>query len=254
MHRPVAFLTGGAAGIGLATAREFLQQGVNVAIVDFNGPALESAVAELRSIGPEILPIQTDLSETKRLGEIFQSAVKHFGQVDFLVSCAALLAASNDLLTVTEDEWDRLMHMNLKVPMLLVQSFAKHAISRGGGGRIVIVSSSSAFRAQGNRPAYGCSKSGLTALVRIAAAQLGSHDINVNAVAPGVTNTPGNTTRRNVDITFLENLVSEGPFANFFKRVSEPADIASTIAFLCAPGSRQITGQTIHVSAGLITP
>jgi NAD(P)-dependent dehydrogenase (short-subunit alcohol dehydrogenase family) len=138
--------------------------------------------------------------------------------------------------------------------MFLIQSFAKHAIKRGGGGRIVVVTSSGAFRAVKNRAAYGASKAGLTNLVRIAAAQLGPHDINVNAVAPGTTNTYGITTARNVDISVLQKSVSEGPFANFFKRVTEPEDVGATIAFLCTPGSRQITGQTIHVSAGLHTP
>lgn len=250
----VAIVTGGAAGIGLAAARALLEEGAKVAIIDFNAAGLDAAVKALGSIGPDIYPIHADLSDTSRLADIVQSVVDHFGRVDHLVSCAALLAATNDLLAVTQEEWDGLLNMNLKVPMFLLQAFAKHAIARGGGGRVVLVTSSSAFRARGNRPAYGSSKGGLTTLMRIAAAQLGEHDINVNAVAPSVTNTPGATTRLNVDKAFLDSMVSEGPFANFFKRVSEPEDIAATIAFLCSPGSRQITGQTIHVSAGLITP
>ena len=254
MKGKVAFITGAANGIGRATARTFVELGANVAISDINGKALSEAVDELRPIGPKILPIEADLSALQNLDGYMQSAVREFGQVDYLINCAARLDGTNDFLKVTEQEWDRELQLNLKMPMFLMQAFANHAIQRGGGGRIVVVSSSGAFRGLKNRPAYSSSKGGLTSLVRIAAAQLGPHNINVNAVAPGTTNTYGTTTARNLDPSVLQKSVSEGPTANFFKRVSEPEDIAATIAFLCTPGSRQITGQTIHVSAGQILP
>ena len=254
MQGRVALVTGGANGIGRATVRAFLKQGAKVAIADFNEAALKATVAEFSAIGPEILPLPVDLSKTDRLEAMMGSVVSHFGKVDYLVNSAAILGGTYSLLELDGEEWDRMLQMNLKMPMLLMQAFAKHAIKRGGGGRIVIVTSSSAFRAQRTRPSYGTAKGGLTTLVRIAAAQLGEHDINVNAVAPGITNTPGATSERNVDINALRQKVSEGPNANFFKRLTEAEDVAETIVFLCGPGSRQITGQTVHVSAGTITP
>jgi NAD(P)-dependent dehydrogenase (short-subunit alcohol dehydrogenase family) len=130
----------------------------------------------------------------------------------------------------------------------------RRPISARGGGRIVNVTSASAFRAQHAKPAYGSAKGGLTTLTRIAAAQLGVHDINVNAVAPGITNTPGASYRRGVGVEAMRAKVSEGPQTNSFKRVSEPEDVAAAIVFLCSSGSRQINGQTLHVSAGAVTP
>lgn len=137
-------------------------------------------------------------------------------------------------------------------PVALITG-AANGIARGRGGRIVNVTSASAFRAQDTRPAYGSSKAALGALTRIAAAQLGTHDINVSAVAPGITNTPGAGSVRPSGLEVMRAKVSSGPQENFFHRMSEPEDVAATIRFLLGPGSRQITGQTIHVSVEAIT-
>lgn len=254
MEGTTAFVAGGANGIGRAAVRLLLEAGCNVAIADYNQASLDEAVAELAGIGPKILPIQADLSDIGALDQHLQRAVDHFGRVDHLVNSAATMEATHDLLTLDEAEWDRVLRLNLKMPVFLLQAFARHAVARGGGGRIVLVSSAAGFYAVNNRTSYGCAKGGLTVLVRIAAAQLAKYDINVNAVAPGTTNTHGTTTARGVDVSQLHLKVqSGGKSENFFQRLSEPEDIAGTIAFLCAPISRQITGQTIHVSAGLVT-
>jgi NAD(P)-dependent dehydrogenase (short-subunit alcohol dehydrogenase family) len=252
MKGNVAFITGAASGIGRATARAFVSSGVRVGIVDNNEVELEAAVEELAVLGADVMPVLADLSQIERLDELLQSAIKRFGRIDYLVQSAAVVGGTYDFLQIQPSEWDRALQLNLKTPMVLMQSFARHAIERGGGGRIVNVTSSSAFRAQGTRPAYGTSKAGLGALTRIVAAQLGEHDINVNAVAPGITNTPGAARAMNVDVEAMKAKVSEGPNANFFKRLTEADDVAAAIIFLCSPGSRQITGQTIHVSAGTI--
>src|SRR5690606_14359572 len=113
-----------------------------------------------------------------------------------------------------------------------------HMVERGGGGRIVSVSSSSAFRAQRVPVDYGTSKAAIGQLTRSAAADLGPHDVNVNAVAPGLTATP--MTRGFGDAAALEAAVVEGPLENLLHRVSQPEDVAATILFLCLPASRQI--------------
>ena len=129
--------------------------------------------------------------------------------------------------------------------MLLMQEVARHMIERGEGGRIVNVSSSSAFRAR-SHVAYASSKAAIVQLSRSAAAELAPHGINVNAVAPGLTRT-GMTGDRDID----EDARS-GHLSNLFGRAAEPPDVAAAIVFLCLPESRQITAQTIHTSAGLV--
>lgn len=254
MEHQVALVTGAANGIGKATARAFLEAGVDVVLVDVDEPSLDATAAELGSLGPALVPIVADLSDLDRIDGIMQTAVDRLGRVDHLVNSAAILGGTASLLDLKPEEWERTFRVNLTAPVMLMKAFARHAIERGGGGRIVNVTSASAFRAQHSKPAYGSAKGGLTTLTRIGAAELGQYDINVNAVAPGVTDTPGASFRRGVSREAMLAKVSEGPQANFFKRVSEPEDAAAAIVFLCSPGSRQITGQTVHVSAGAVTP
>jgi NAD(P)-dependent dehydrogenase (short-subunit alcohol dehydrogenase family) len=254
MKDKVALVTGGANGIGKATARLLLARGVHVAIADIAAADLADTVAELRTMGPQVLPLPVDLGDLSRAAGLVDATVAALGRLDHLVNCAAILGGTASLLDIQLTDWETTFRVNLTAPMLLMQAFARHAIGRGDGGCIVNLTSASAFRAQHSKPGYGSAKAGLTGLTRILAAQLAEHDINVNAVAPGITNTPGAGHKRNVDYAAMRAKVSEGPQANFFKRVSEPDDVAETVVFLCSPASRQITGQTIHVSAGAVTP
>jgi NAD(P)-dependent dehydrogenase (short-subunit alcohol dehydrogenase family) len=154
------------------------------------------------------------------------------------------------LLEIDDENWDFVHTVNLKAPMLLMQHVARHMIDRGGGGRIINISSSSAFRARNSPIAYATSKAAIVQLTRCAAAELGPYDINVNAIAPGITATA--MTRALGNAEALDGLASSGPLENLFHRVSQPEDVAAAILFLSLPGSRQITGQTIHTSAGAV--
>lgn len=244
-----AIITGGASGIGLATAQLFLAQGIDVAVIDRDAAAL----ATLLPGGPgRLCCIHADLTDLPALPDVFESAVRQLGQADILVNSAALTGGTLDLLSVSADEMARAYTLNTTVPLLLMQHFARHVMARGVNGRIVNLSSSSAFRARQTRAAYGASKAALGALTRIAAAQLGPHDINVNAVAPGLTRTPALARAFPEGDAKFQEMVTEGPNANFLGRVSESEDVAQTVVFLCSAGARQITGQVVHVNAGAI--
>lgn len=145
---------------------------------------------------------------------------------------------------------DLVFAVNVTAPYIIMKRFAAQCVARGVPGRIVNITSSSAHRARMSKPAYGASKAALRQLTRLAAADLGPHDINVNAVAPGLTRT--SMVAHAMDEKKLSVALREGPVSNLLGRVSEPEDIADTVLFLCLPASRQITGQTIHVSAGAV--
>lgn len=245
-------MTGGASGIGLSIVDLFLADGMTVAVIDRDGAALAAMAARFNLVPQRLVTIEADLSDVPRLPEVFAKAVAGLGHIDVLVNSAALTGGTLDLLEVTPDEMALTYAMNVTVPLVLMQQFARHVIDRGVNGRIVNMSSSSAFRARSTRAAYGSSKAALSALTRIAAAQMGTHDINVNAVAPGLTRTPALAKAVPHSEEQLTLMVTEGPNANFLSRVSEPQDIASVVLFLCSEGARQITGQTLQVSAGTI--
>lgn len=140
------------------------------------------------------------------------------------------------------------MAVNLRAPFFLIRAFGTHMAERGGGGKIVNVSSSAAFRATSSPAIYAATKAGINGLTRAAAADLGRHDVNVNAVAPGLTRTPMVAPD---DETFMRTFTS-APLGNLLGRPSEAEDVANVIVFLCLPESRQITGQVVNTSAGLV--
>ena len=246
----VAIVTGGASGIGRATVLALLNAGAAVAVLDRDEAGVKATAEQGRASGGKTLELPVDLAHTSQIPAAVERVIQELGRIDVLVNCAGVTGKFQTLLDMQEDNWDSVQAVNLKAAMLMMKYVAKHMIERGGGGRIVNISSSSAFRARNSPIAYASSKAALVQLTRSTAAELGPHNINVNAVAPGVTDTA--MTRVLGDAEALQQAASSGPLENLFHRVSQPEDVAAAIVFLCVPGSRQITGQTIHTSAGAV--
>jgi len=246
----VAIVTGGASGIGRATVAALLGVRASVAVIDRDEAGLNAVVEQARKSGGDALAVRLDLADLKAIPGAVAQVVQQRGRIDILVNAAGVAGRFQRLVDIDEENWDLVHTVNLKAPLLLMKYVAKHILERGGGGRIVNISSSSAFRARNSPMAYASSKAALVQLTRCAAAELGSHDINVNAIAPGITAT--GMTRALGDAEALQRVASAGPLENLFHRVSQPEDVAAAILFLCLPGSRQITGQTIHTSAGAV--
>jgi NAD(P)-dependent dehydrogenase (short-subunit alcohol dehydrogenase family) len=242
----VSIVTGAASGIGRSTAEAVGGEGAAVVLVD-RAPEVDDVAA---SMPGRSLAIELDLVELDRLAGVVEQAVDRFGRVDHLVNCAGITGPPMTLQDVDLDVWDHVYTVNVKAPLVLCRHVAARMIEQGAGGRIVNVSSSSAFRARMSTLAYGSSKAALVQLTRSLAAELGPHSINVNAVAPGLTKTAINTLMGDDRMAHLA--AGDGPLGNLLGRVSEPSDVAGVIVFLCSAASRQITGQTIHTSAGAI--
>ncbi len=215
-------------------------------MIDRDAEGAANTVGAARQIGGSSEVVPLDLSNTAAIPGAVDRVLGLFGRIDILVNCAAVVGEHGTVLDLSEEAWDEVHAVNLKAPLILMQQVARHMVERGGGGRIVNVSSSSAFRAGRARLAYASSKAALVQLTRSAAAELAPYDINVNAVAPGIT-ASGMTRGRDLD-----EAVREGPLANLFQRPSNPEDVAPAIVFLCLPESRQITAQTVHTSAGSV--
>lgn len=246
----VGLVTGAASGIGAATARLLAANGAAVALLDREPEGLARVVAELERAGSKATAHRIDLAEIATIPTVVAHVLGAHGRIDFLINAAGISGDEGEILTQSETNWDRVLTIDLKAPFRLIQEVGRHMVERGGGGRIVNVTSSSAHRARRVMAPYGAAKAGLAQLTRTAAADLGRYGINVNAVAPGVTRTPMTATIG--DEAEFAKVIAEGPLANLLGRASDPEDVADAIVYLCRPGSRQITGQTIHTSAGAV--
>lgn len=244
-----ALVTGAASGIGRATALLLAKAGAQLILVDVNQAGLSDVEKAIKADGGAATSQTVDLSDGAAVRACAQAALTAHAKLDILVNCAGITGKNEALLDITMDDWNRVFAINLTAPMLLMQAIGAR-MQENGYGRIVNITSSSAHRARVSKTAYGASKSGLMQMSRIAASELGPFGVTVNAVAPGLTQTAildANFTQAQID-----ELVREGPLSNLVQRVSHPDDIANAVLFLCLPASRQITGQTLHVSGGAI--
>jgi NAD(P)-dependent dehydrogenase (short-subunit alcohol dehydrogenase family) len=246
----VALVTGAASGIGRATALALASAGAAVAVLDLDAQLAAVAVAEVEARGSEGLAIGIDLADAAAIDPAVAQVLEAFGRIDVLVNCAGISAAPHSSLDFTDEQFERVVAVNLRAPFLLTRAVGAHMVERGDGGRIVNLSSSAAFRATAAPAIYAATKAGINGLTRSSAADLAAHGVLVNAVAPGMTKTP--MTAAIGDDAAYDRAVSGGPLENLTHRAAEAEDVADVVLFLCLSESRQITAQVIHTSAGLV--
>ena len=247
----IAVVTGGASGIGRATAISLATEGASVAVVDRDAGGAEGVAAEIERAGVAAKAYVVDLGDAAAIDPLVNAILADFGRIDVLVNSAGVTGGGrHSALDFSDELYDTVMNINLRAPFLLTRAVGNHMAERGGGGRIVNLSSSAAFRATSSPAVYAASKAAINGLTRASAADLAPHDVNVNAVAPGMTKTP--MTARSGGDEAYRRLVSSGPLENLFHRPAEAQDVADAIVFLCRPESRQITGQVLHTSGGLV--
>jgi 3-oxoacyl-[acyl-carrier protein] reductase len=238
----VALVTGAGRGIGAATAQLFASEGAKVAVSDMDeGPAKEVA-------GPiNGLAIACDVTVRGQVEKMIERTVKELGGLDVLVTCAGIIR-DNLLFKMTDDDWDAVIDTHLKGTFLCAQAAQKHMVEKKYG-KMVFLSSTSALgnRGQAN---YSAAKAGLQGMARTLAIELGPFNINVNAVAPGFVETRmtrATADRMGVDYeAFKLGAASQIPL----RRVGQPEDIASVIAFLCSDEASFVSGQTVYVRGG----
>ncbi|MBI4564570.1 MAG: SDR family oxidoreductase [Planctomycetes bacterium] len=221
--KPVALITGGASGIGLATARR-LASDYDVTVVD-------------RRPAPETACIEADVRDAERAEKIVQG----LSRLDVLVTCAGL-ARDGSVETLGPKEWKDVLDVNLIGTVNYLRAAATR-MKWQHSGKIVAVSSTTALRARRHLAAYAASKAALMGLVRAAARDLGPFNINVNAVAPGLVETPMGAL---VPEEIRRRLLEETPLGRF----ARPEDVAAVIAFLCHEDARHITGEIVRVDGG----
>lgn len=244
----VAIVTGAASGIGRAIALDLAGLGASVVAADKDIGGAQEVVKEIESAGGRAIAAETDVTDKKDVEQMVQKTIERFGKIDILVNNAGIIARSS-VMDIHEEELDRTFDVNLKGVVLCSQAAARHMIE-GKSGKIVNVGSSLSSRASvcnlsGGGADYCASKAAVQAITRSLAMELGPCGINVNAVAPGVTNTPMHEGLWEMAAAYYQNSVPLG-------RLAEPEDIADVVVFLVTDAARYITGQTIHVNGGQI--
>ena len=238
----VALVTGGGRGIGAATAKLFAAEGARVAVSDLDeAPARE--VAE--PIGG--LAVACDVSVRGDVQAMIERVTKELGGIDILVTCAGIIR-DNLLFKMTDEDWDAVIDTHLKGTFLCARAAQASMVDKKYG-KMVFLSSTSALgnRGQAN---YSAAKAGLQGMARTLSIELGQFNINVNTVAPGFVETRmtrATAERMGMDFeTFKLGAASQIPL----RRIGQPEDIASVIAFLCSDESSFVSGQTIYVRGG----
>lgn len=234
-----AIITGGAAGIGFATAQFFAKKGVNVCLADLN-PNVQNIASEL---GENTLGVAGDITNGEYRQQVLDEAAAKFGKVDILINCAGIVALEKAEI-ISEADWDRTMNINLKASFMMAQLMGKYFIDHEIPGCIVNMASQAGVIALDKHVAYCASKGAITAMTKVMAYEWGKYGIRVNSVAPTVV------------LTELGHKAWDGPVGEAFKkempseRFAEPDEIAGTIAFLCSGAAGMITGHNLLVDGG----
>ena len=243
----VIIVTGGAHGIGRAYCRGLAAEGAKVVVADLDIGAAEAVVRSLGELGSDALAVRADVSQEEDVNAMARAAADRFRSVDGLINNAAVFQVPAMSRVPFEqipiDEWDRLIAVNLRGVFLGCRAVVPYMKSQGRG-KIVNISSGTVFHGSANSAHYVTSKAGVIGFTRSLARELGDHNINVNAIAPGLTLSLEEMTEDRLQMS--RNRAQ----ARAIKRDQEPEDLVGTAVFLCSPDSDFITGQTIVVDGG----
>ena len=251
----VALVTGAASGIGRAAAIAYAEAGAHVVCADINAVGAEATAAAIQQTQRRALAVQADVGDLGDIDRMVRQTVDTFGQIDIVLNNAGVTRRAY-IMDLTEADWDRIHRVNAKGVFFCLQRVAKEMIPRRSGRIINIASIAGKGYAGTSNAAYAASKGAVISLTLTAAQQLGPHNINVNAICPGVTRTA--LSEANLEIRAKEAGMSREAFDALrvkdipIQRANDPEDIAAMAVFLATPGARNITGQTYNVDGGLV--
>jgi NAD(P)-dependent dehydrogenase (short-subunit alcohol dehydrogenase family) len=242
-----AIITGGAAGIGRATAELFAEEGARVVVADLDENSGDETVSVIEGKGGEAIFVATDVSREDDAQRLCEEALRVFGRVDILVNNAATFVLKG--LEASIEDWRRSLDVNV-VGTALVSRFAVEAMKRSGGGAIVNLGSISSFIAQPQFVTYSATKAALVQMTRNMALDLAPFGIRVNCVCPGTILTRASQDHmERVGMTLEEFVAEEGP-KHLLGRVGKPREVAYAILFLASDEASFITGTHLMVDGG----
>jgi glucose 1-dehydrogenase len=243
----IAIVTGGNSGIGKAIALELARQGANI-VIDYvvHPEATEEEEKQIIAMGDQAIGVHADVSKVEDLRTLINEAVKAFGRVDIMINNAGVETRTS-ILDTTEEQYDRVLNINLKSAFFGTQLAAQQMIKQGGGGRIINITSVHEDWPMPGNTAYCLTKGGMRMLTRTAGVELAPHNILVVGVGPGAVATPINVSTMQ-DPVLLKKLDDAIPLG----RMAQPGEIASVVAFLADEGASYLTATTIFADGGLM--
>ena len=238
----VSIITGGAQGIGLATALKFSREGATVVVCDIRQAAVDAAVAQCQEAGAKALGRVVDVTQREMVDAMVQQVLSQFGRIDVLVNNAGITQDAR-LQKMTIEQFDRVIDVNLRGVFHCSQAVADAMVKQGGG---VILNASSVVGIYGNfgQTNYAATKFGVIGFTKTWSRELGPKGVRVNAVAPGFVATPILST---IPDKVLQEMIDRVPL----KRLGQPEDIANVYAFLASDDSAYINGAVLEVSGGM---
>ncbi len=244
--RPLAVFTGGARGIGEAIVAELSSTGHRVAAVDINATAIARAQVCDAARSGDLIPMNLSITDRGAVEDALGDLAEEYGPIRALVNNAGMTLPGT-FLEQSDEDWDRIVEVNLKGTFIMAQVAARQMVAEGSGV-IVNISSVSAHGVRTGPAAYAAAKAGVEGLSRLMAVQLGEYNVRVNTVVVGTTATPWLVGRKTeAELAQMRRTTVTG-------ELGEPADVAGVVAFLCSPAAKHLTGQLISVSGGQWMP
>ncbi len=246
LNGKVAIVTGGNSGIGMAIVLELARLGANIVIDYISHPeATEELEKKVAALGDQSIGVEADVSKVTDLEKLVAAAVDQFGRLDIMVNNAGIETRTS-VLDTTEEQYEKVLEINLKSAFFGTQLAAKQMIKQGEGGRIINITSVHEDWPMPGNTAYCLAKGGMRMLTRTAGVELAPHNICVAGVGPGAVATPINLSTMN-DPELMKKLDAAIPLG----RMAQPEEIASVVGFLAGEGASYVTATTIFADGGI---
>jgi NAD(P)-dependent dehydrogenase (short-subunit alcohol dehydrogenase family) len=243
----VALITGGASGIGRATAILFAEEGAAVVFADIDVESGLKVLLEIREVSDRVRFVRCDVTSAEDCEEAVEATVAAFGGLDILFNNAGIVRRA-DVLTTTEDEWDHVMDVNVK-SIFLMSKYAIPYMLKRGGGSIINTSSGWGLKGGGNAVSYCASKGAVSNMTRAMAIDHGKDNIRVNAICPGDTETPMlHNEARQLGQDYAAFLVESADRP--LRRYAQPIEIARSVLYLASDAASYVTGANLAVDGG----
>jgi 2-hydroxycyclohexanecarboxyl-CoA dehydrogenase len=249
MTNRVAFVTGGAQGIGKGISTALGAHGFRVAVADLNLPAAQAVAAEIVAAGGQALAVEADVTDTASVQAAVKTVVEQFGPVEIAVNNAGW-DDFMPFLDTTEGFWDRILDINFKGALRVTQAVVPGMVERGWG-RVINIGSDAGRVGSSLEAVYSGAKGGIIAFTKTLAREVATKGVTVNTVCPGPTDTPALRKFADNAGQDAEKVISGMTRGVPMRRLAQPADVAAAVAFFASDATAYITGQTLSVSGGL---